>query len=212
MSLLRKALGAIVELDDEPKSDAPPKVLPSGPTGPAPLTPAAITPPSLDATLQALLMKAALQRKTVFSGMLDAAEALRNVPGMTDTQRMQAAAAMGNATGESVKQAVQSHISDLGAERTKFQREIDSARQARVIQAMQAAEAHDASLSELQRQIDALQAQIASSTEAARQLRESAGAADLELSQTVSSFDATFAAVEAYLVTTRDSVISALKK
>lgn len=209
MSLLRRALGAIVEL---PNSDAPPKVLTSGPTGPAPLTPAAITPPSLDATLQAMLMKAALQRKTVFSGMLDAAEALRNVPGMTDTQRMQAAAAMGNATGESVKQAVQSHISDLGVERNKFQREIDSARQTRVVQATQAADAHDASLSELQRQIDALQAQIASSTEAARQLRESANAAELELAQTVSSFDATFAAVEAYLVTTRDSVISALKK
>lgn len=213
MSFLRKALGTIVELD-EAQTEAPKGPQPTGPS-PAVIQATAASAPApvgADAALQAVLMKVGLARKTVFSGMLEAAEQLRNVPGMTDMQRIQAAAAMGQATADTVKAAVQSHLSDLGAEKVKFTREIDAARSQRVLQALQGAEAHENGIADLQRQIDELQQRIVTSTSVAQQLRSDAAKADVELSTTVSTFDATYQAVEAFLVATRDSVISALKK
>lgn len=208
MSFLRKALGTIVELDDP----AAPTAAPTGPAG-STQTPAIPAPSSgADATLQAALTRIALARKTVFSGMLDAAEQLRNVPGMSDMQRIQAAAAMGQATADTIRAAVQSHIADLGAEKAKFSREIGTAQTARVEHALHRAEAAENSVVELQRQIDELQRQIAANTTSAQEARASAAQAEAELSATVSTFDATYQAVEAFLVATRDSVVSALKK
>jgi hypothetical protein len=197
-------------------------VPPTSPTGPAKptATPAQFTSPGvsiappqvIDQGLHTALMRAGLQRKTTFSGLIESAERLRNVPGMDDTQRIKAAAAMaGSVTTEMIAQAASAHIGDVALERSKFGREIATAKASRVDTVISQAAGFEGQAQTAHTEIQRLTAQIATLSEQANTLRTNAAAAEAEIAQTVATFEATAAQVEQYITSTRDAIVSALK-
>lgn len=207
--LWKRALGAVVELDD---AAAPPQ--PAAPVKPPVIAPGASPAPAplVDHGLHDALMRAALLRRTTFSDLIESAEKLRNVPGLDDTQRIKAAAAMaGSVTAEMIVQAALGHVGDITTERRKFDREIAAAKQAKVDTAVAQAASLEAQAQTASAEIQRLTTQIATLTEQANTLRSNAAAADTEISQTIATFEATAAQVEQYINTTRDAIVSALK-
>lgn len=200
-SLWNRIVGTVIDLESDQPPEVKPEAKPAVVSTPQPLSQAS----SVDTALQESLMKIALARKTVFSGLIEAAEKLRTVPGMDDSQRIKAAAAMsGSVTVNAIDQAVAAHLSDIDNERSKFTRELSSAQASRVADAIRAAEAAEAEVQRLTSQIQALAEKSAS-------LRASAQTAEAELNNAASSFAATSASVEQYINTARSSIISALK-
>ena len=211
LPLWKRALSTIADFEDA--AEAPKQVAPQ-PTKPALAGQPAIVAPTvvLDQGLHDALMRAALARKTTFSGLVESAERLRNVPGMDDTQRIKAAAAMaGSVTPEMIIQAAASHVSDITIERSKFNREIAAAKASRIDAAVSQAASLDEQVQKALAEAQRLNAQAAALTEQAASLRATVTAAEAEIAQTVSTFEATAAQVEQYVTSTRDAIVSALK-
>lgn len=206
--LWKRIAGAVVELEDDAATPPQPAAPVKAPVAPAPGAAA----PAVDQALHDALMRSALSRKTTFSGLIESAERLRNVPGMDDTQRIKAAAAMaGSVTTEMITQAAASHIGDITIERSKFNREIAGAKAARVDTQVQQAANLDTQVQQALAEAQRLSTQAATLTEQAAALRANATAAEAEIAQTISVFEATAAQVEQYVTTTRDAIVSALK-
>lgn len=200
-SLWKRIASTVVDLEESSPPEAGPVAKPT--TSTTQLSPQPVAQPP-DAELQEKLMKIGLSRRTIFSGLIEAAEKLRSVPGMDDAQRIKAAAAMSGATARDIEQAVPIHLNDLASEHGKFDREISSVKMKRVDDATRAAEAAEA---EAQR----LAAQPATFSENAISLRASVAEAVAELATLESAFKATAAYVEQYIVTAQKDIISALK-
>lgn len=207
--LWKRIAGAVVELEDD--AATPPQPTAPVKASAAPPAPGVATS-AIDQALHDALMRSALSRKTTFSGLIESAERLRNVPGMDDTQRIKAAAAMaGSVTTEMITQAAASHVGDITIERSKFNREIAGAKVARVDTVSSQAANLDTQVQQALAEAQRLSTQAAALTEQAAALRANATAAEAEIAQTISVFEATAAQVEQYVTTTRDAIVSALK-
>lgn len=208
--LWKRIAGTVVDLEDAadpPKQPAAPAAISAAakavPAGAAPV---------IDQGLHDALMRAALSRKTTFSGLIESAERLRNVPGLDDIQRIKAAAAMaGSVTPEMIAQAATSHVGDIAIERSKFNREIAAAKASRVDTAVSQAVSLDEQVQRALADIQRLNTQVTALSEQATALRANATAAEAEIAQTVTTFEATAAQVEQYVTATRDAIVSALK-
>lgn len=190
-----------------------PSSAPSQPTSPQPSS-VVVTAPAVnvDQAVFDALRQTALSRKTVFSGLIETAERLRSVPGLDDIQRIKSAAAMaGNVTTEMIVQAAAGHIGDISSERRKFEREIASAKAARVETVQSQVSTIETQAQSMQAEIDRMTTQIQQLVSQATSLRASAADAEAELLQTVTTFETTVARVEQYITTTRDAIVSALK-
>ena len=215
MSWLRKIAGAVVELDDQPAADTPPKTLPPG-TRVAQSVPSAVAPPvaphAVDQALHGALMTAALARKTALSGVIEQAEKLRSVLA-DDVQRIQAAATVtSNVTADSIAQAANTHLGDLNTERNRFSQEVATARSTSVDALERQAAGLDSEVASAQAQIQQLQAQIDAKAQSAASIRSQAATTAAELDAQVNSFELSFAAVKQYIETTRDSIIGVISK
>lgn len=210
--LWKRALGHLVELDET--SPTPPSTPQAAkpPTATSSLTAPVVIASPIDQGLHDALMRAGLQRKTTFSGVVEAAERLRIVPNMDDTQRIKAAAAMaGTVTAEMITQAAAGHIGDIALERSKFGREIAASRSTRVDTVATQATNLENQVKSAQTEIQRLNTQVVELTEQANSLRVNATTADAEIVQTIATFEATAAQVEQFITSTRDAIVSALK-
>ena len=117
----------------------------------------------------------------------------------------------GSVTTEMIVQAAAAHTGDIALERSKFGREIATSKASRVDTVTAQAANLEGQAQTAQAEIHRLGTKIAELTQQANTLRANATAADAEIAQAVTTFEATAGQVEHFITTTRDAIVSALK-